>query len=187
MAKVTYQPVGRERVYLGLGSNLGDREGNLRYGLELLREHISLERISALYDTTPLGHADQPRFLNCACVGLTSLDPWALLGAVKDVERVAGRRPSFPNGPRQLDVDILFSGHRVILEPGLEVPHPRLGERAFVLVPLTEIAGDYVHPRLHVTVSELLGRLNSDQSILSGYLPQGVRWWAAPISLPRLS
>ena len=186
MAEVTYHSVGSERVYLGLGSNLGDREANLRYGLELLREHVSLERISSLYDTEPLGHADQPRFLNCACVGLTSLEPAALLEAVKDVERVAGRRPSFPNGPRVLDVDILFCGHRVVREPGLKVPHPRLGERAFVLVPLAEIAGDYIHPQLNVTVSELLGRLNPGQDKRTGAVAPGIRWWAAPIPLPRL-
>ena len=161
-----------ETVYLGLGSNLGDREANLRRALELLSRSVTLERVSSIYETEPWGYSDQPSFLNCACAGGTSLGPRALLEAVKDVERVLGRQPSFPNGPRTVDVDILFYGRRVISEPGLDVPHPRMVERAFVLVPLAEIAQGYVHPVLELTVEELLHGLG---------VPAGVNLWAAPI------
>ena len=175
-----------EMVYLGLGSNLGDREANLCYALELLGKSIALEKTSSLYDTEPWGYENQPRFLNCVCVGRTSLKPQALLTAVKDVERALGRVPTFSNGPRLIDVDILFYGQQVIEQPGLEIPHPRMAERAFVLVPLGEIASAFLHPVLNLTVSELLWRVTGNRGDV-GSLPKGVKLWGAPISVPRLS
>ncbi len=174
--------MGQVRVYLGLGSNLGDREANLRYALELLGRGIALERTSSLYDTEPWGYEDQPRFLNCVCEGRTSLQPSALLAAVKEVERTVGRGPTSPDirwGPRIVDVDILFYGQQVIREPALEVPHPRLAERAFVLVPLAEIAPAHLHPVLKLTVAELLLRMSDSQ----GSALKEVRLWAAPIPI----
>ena len=169
---------------MGLGSNLGDREANLRHALELLGKSMALERISSIYDTEPWGYQDQPRFLNCACAARTSLPPGALLTAVKDVERTVGREPTTNDsvkwGPRLLDVDILFYGRRVVKKPGLEIPHPRLTERAFVLVPLKEIASDYLHPVLRLSVAELLVKLTGGQSGVGG-LPEGVVQWGAPI------
>ncbi len=170
-----------EPVYLGLGSNLGDREANLRQALDLLGENISIRAVSSIYETDPWGYEDQPAFLNCACAGVTGLDPQSLLAAVKEVETAVGRRPTFRYGPRVLDIDLLFYGQRVIGGPGLEIPHPGLPERAFVLVPLAEIAPDYQHPVLKLTVSELLGRLPAGPD---GDLPMGVRLWP-PLSMPR--
>ena len=183
MGTVRARLEGSERVYLGLGSNLGDRESNLRHALELLGGYIALEKTSSVYDTEPWGYRDQPRFLNCVCEGRTSLQPQALLEAVKKVETEVGRVPTFPSGPRLVDVDILFYGQRLVNEPGLEIPHPRLSDRAFVLVPLVEIASEHLHPGLGLTVGELLRRLTGCQSI-NGDLPEGIKFWAgtAPVS-----
>ena len=174
-----------ETVYLGLGSNLGDREAHLRHALELLGKSIALDKTSSVYDTEPWGYRAQPRFLNCVCEGRTDLEPQALLSIVKNVEEAVGREPTFPNGPRLIDVDILFYGKRVVREPGLDIPHPRMAERAFVLAPLGEIAEDYFHPVLKVTVTELLRSL-SPQGDAAG-LPEGIKLWAAPIPVPNLS
>lgn len=162
-----------ELVFLGLGSNLGDSEENLRRALELIGRHVTLERVSSLYDTEPWGYHDQPRFLNCVCTGRTSLEPRPLLRALKDIETALGRVPTFRNGPRAIDLDILFYGDRVVSEPELEIPHPRLAERVFVLVPLTEIAGSLVHPVLGLAVSDLLERMTEAQA--DGELPEGIR------------
>ena len=176
------EDTAKERVYLGLGSNLGDREANLRYALELLGTRMALERTSSFYDTEPWGYRDQPRFLNCVCECWTQLSPPGLLAAVTHVERELGRKPTFINGPRPIDVDILLYGQRVVAEPGLEVPHPRLAERAFVLVPLQELAGDVVHPVLGLTVEELLKRIAG--SLGDGVESTGrVKLWAPPIAL----
>ena len=174
--------MGPVMVYLGLGSNLGDREANLRHALELLSGDITLERVSSIYDTDPWGYEDQPRFLNCVCGGWTPLSPSELLAMVKGVEKTVGREPSFPNGPRTIDVDILFYGGRRVVEAGLEIPHPRLAERAFVLVPLAEIAGDQYHPVLRLTVKELLRSMSAREGP-TGSPTGGVRWWAPPISI----
>ena len=178
--------MGPVMVYLGLGSNLGDREANIRHALELLSEDITLEMVSSIYDTDPWGYEDQPRFLNCVCGGWTSLSPRELLAMVKGVERTIGREPSFPNGPRTMDVDILFYEQRRVVEAGLQIPHPRLAERAFVLVPLAEIAGDHYHPVLRLTVKELLQSIGA-RGQSTGVLIEGVRWWAPPMSIQGLS
>lgn len=170
-----------ERVYLGLGSNLGDREANLRRALVHLGESVSIDAVSSIYETDPWGYEDQPAFLNCACGGVTNLDPQALLAAVKDVEAVVGRKPTFRYGPRMLDIDVLFYGQLIVGGPELEVPHPGLPERAFVLAPLAEIAPDYPHPISKLTVAQLLERLPGN---CGDELPEGVRPWA-PISTLR--
>ena len=166
-------------VYLGLGSNLGDREANLRHALELLATRIHLETVSSLYDTEPWGYKEQPTFLNCTCEGRTSLQPRALLEAVKEVELTIGKVPTFRNGPRIIDVDILFYGQHLVSEPGLKIPHPRLTERAFVLVPLNEIAPQYVHPVLNLTVANLLTKVAAEGR---GF-PEGVKLSGPPICL----
>ena len=171
---------------MGLGSNLGDREANLRVALELLAGCMALEKVSSLYDTEPWGYKDQPRFLNCVCQGRTVLHPQDLLAAIKDVEKALGREPTFPNGPRLIDVDILLYGQQLVQDPGLEIPHPRMAERTFVLVPLAEIAPDCLHPVLKLTAAELLGRVDGSQAGGAGLL-EPVRLWAAPVHVPRLS
>ena len=160
--------MGAVRVYLGVGSNLNDREDNLRRAVESLPASITLERSSFIYETEPWGYKEQPLFLNCICSALTQLSPQELLAAVKEAESDVGRRPTFAEGPRIIDVDILFYGDLMIQDENLTVPHPRLAQRAFVLVPLAEIAPDLVHPRLGLTISELLERVEGRE---------GVRLW----------
>ena len=171
-------------AYLGLGSNLGPREVNIRSALELLSRDVTLEVCSSIYDTAPWGFHDQGRFLNCVCRATTRLEPRALLKTVKRVEGMLGRRRTFVNGPRVIDVDILLYGDMVVSEPGLEIPHPRMERRAFVLAPLEEIAEDLRHPVLGCSVSELARRLDGGDSQGRG---EGVRLWGGPIPVLRIS
>lgn len=152
------------RAYIGLGSNLGDREGTIRAAVERLAAvpGIEVAAVSTLRETDPVGYLDQPRFLNGAAALDTALPPRALLDALLAVERELGRvRGEGPRyGPRAIDLDLLLYGAERVMEPGLEVPHPRLHERAFVLEPLAEL-----DPALEVpgfgTVSALLAGLQS--------------------------
>src|SRR3990170_4570995 len=152
-------------VYLGLGSNLGNRAGNLRMALRLLAPLCRVEAVSCLYETEPVGVEDQPPYYNAACRAITGLGPGDLLRHLKNVEYEVGRRPS-PGGPpwapRPIDLDILFYGDAVIEGADLRVPHPRLAERAFVLVPLAELCPTYRLPGLGRTVAELLGDISRE-------------------------
>ena len=146
-------------VFLGLGSNLGDRERALDEGLRLLETRgFRVERRSSLWLTAPVGGPPQGDYLNAVVQGRTALPPEDLLRACLETERELGRVRLVKNGPRTLDLDILFYGELRRHEPGLEIPHPRLHERRFVLAPLAEIAPDFRHPALGLTATELRDR-----------------------------
>lgn len=151
-----------QTAYIGLGSNLGDRRLNLRRALAALdeRDGIAVRRVSSFVETEPVGGPPQGPFLNAAAELETTLEPRALLVALHEVERELGRERSVRWGPRTIDLDLLLYGGRVIDEPGLRVPHPRMHERRFVLAPLSAIAPDARHPALDATVRELLDRLD---------------------------
>lgn len=130
------------KVYIGLGSNLGDRRGNLEKACKKLN---CLEK-SLVYETEPFGVKDQPKFLNMVCMIETDLSPRDLLKHIKEIEVELGRKKRKKWGPREIDIDILFYGDLVIDEPDLKIPHPGILEREFVMKPLTEIAPEFIHP-----------------------------------------
>ena len=153
------------KVYLGLGSNMGNRQANLTMALDFLSQILKIEKVSSVYDTEPVGNVNQPRFLNLVCQAYTSITPKALLTLANGIEKKMGRVRGQANAPRPIDIDILFYGDQVIDTPELVIPHPRLHERAFVLVPMAEIAPDLVHPVSGKTIRKLLQAVTEVQGV----------------------
>lgn len=154
-------------VYLALGTNLGDRRANLAAAVVQLQASMQIERISSLYETAPAYVADQPRFLNAALCATTTLAPEALLDALKQIERELGRTTGLRNGPRLIDLDLLLYDDLVLATARLTLPHPRLAERPFVLVPLAEIAPTLRLPGFAQTVSELAAQVHGNGDVLA--------------------
>jgi 2-amino-4-hydroxy-6-hydroxymethyldihydropteridine diphosphokinase len=151
-----------EPIYLALGTNLGDRQANLERAIHALPPTTEIIKQSSIYVTPPWGYESQPEFLNQVIEIRTNLSPLRLLHYLKNIETILGRLESFRNGPRLIDLDILFYGQRVIEEDALQIPHPRLQSRAFVLVPLAEIAPGLIHPVLNESVQSLLTKVDTE-------------------------
>ena len=144
-------------VYLSLGSNIGDREANLRAAIgALAKQGVRVRRVSSIYETEPVDYLAQPWFLNCVVEADTQLKPVVLLHALRAIEAQMGSQKEFAKGPRLMDIDILLYGNEAIKTPELEIPHPRMIHRRFVLVPLAEIAPSLRHPSWDADVATLL-------------------------------
>lgn len=157
-------------VYLALGSNLGDRLANLKQAINALTPQMEVKARSHVYETPPWGFEDQPKFLNQVIKAATYLDPEPLLKHLKRLEVALGRKESFPNGPRLIDLDILFYDDRVLNTTPLVIPHPRLEERGFVLLPLMDLDPDLVHPVSKKSVREMVALCNLDG--IEKFVPQ---------------
>jgi 2-amino-4-hydroxy-6-hydroxymethyldihydropteridine diphosphokinase len=153
-------------IYLSLGSNIGDRALNIAHAIEALPPRgVRVVRQSSLYETEPVELRAQEWFINCVAEVETDLTPQELMHALLEIERSMGRLRITPKGPRIIDMDILFFGSAIVREAGLEIPHPRMAERRFVLVPFAEIAPGAVHPLLKKTIAETLAETPDESEV----------------------
>jgi 2-amino-4-hydroxy-6-hydroxymethyldihydropteridine diphosphokinase len=160
------EKIARGMVYVSLGSNLGDRAGNLRTAIgELGAAGVEMERVSSVYETEPVDYLDQPWFLNIVAQGITNVSPRDLLRAIREIEKRMGSQKLIAKGPRLIDIDMLLYGAQKIDSPELQVPHPRMLQRRFVLQPLAEIAPDLTHPSWSGTLVEQLKALRDPSAV----------------------
>jgi 2-amino-4-hydroxy-6-hydroxymethyldihydropteridine diphosphokinase len=143
-------------VYLSLGTNIGNRAANLKQAISLLPPQMTVKAKSKVYETPPWGYTEQDQFLNQVVMATTYLEPEKLIKHIKRLEVAMGRKASFRNGPRLIDIDILFYDDRILDTPSLVIPHPNLHERGFVLLPLMDIAPDLIHPVKKKSIRELV-------------------------------
>jgi 2-amino-4-hydroxy-6-hydroxymethyldihydropteridine diphosphokinase len=156
-----------EIIFLSLGSNVGDRPENLHAAIAALpAAGVDVKRVSSIYETEPVDLLDQPWFLNCVVQGETAVPAVELLRALREIERRMGSKKLIARGPRLIDIDILLYGQRSIDGPELQVPHPRMHQRRFVLVPLVELASDAKHPSWTATAAQLL-EASQDRSVVT--------------------
>jgi len=146
-------------TYLGLGSNIGDRLQNLQAAINALEPEVHPVECSPVYETPPWGYLDQPNFLNQVVKAETELSPGELLRYLKEIEKDLGRQDSFLNGPRKIDLDIIFFDDAVIESPPITIPHPRMDDRGFVLLPLADLAPEFKHPVLDLSVQDMLAQV----------------------------
>lgn len=146
-------------TYLGLGSNIGDRLQNLQAAINALEPDVHPVECSPVYETPPWGYFDQPNFLNQVVKAETELSPGELLRYLKEIEKDLGRQDSFLNGPRKIDLDIIFFDDAVIESPPITIPHPRMDDRGFVLLPLADLAPEFKHPVLDLSVQDMLAQV----------------------------
>ncbi len=150
------------RVFIALGSNLGDRAANLTAAIKAMEPDVHPKKCSPVYETPPWGYSDQPKFYNQVIEAETALSPEMLLEYLKKIEVQVGRRETFRYGPRVIDLDIIFFNGEVIDSPPLVIPHPRLAERNFVLMPLADLAPDFRHPILGDSVLDMLDEVETE-------------------------
>jgi len=152
-------------VFLGLGSNLGDRSKNISEAVRLLMKNNKVVKVSSFYETRPVGYTEQPDFINAVCQIITTSTPEELLIMVKKIENDMGRIPGKTNGPRIIDIDILLYEDKTMNTATFTIPHPRMTERFFVLIPLAEIAPEMIHPVYHQTIQKMLDDLGVPEGV----------------------
>ena len=153
-------------VYLSLGSNVGDRAVQISSAIERLHAIGEVTAVSSLYETSPVEFKDQPWFLNAVARFETRLDPERLMGLLLDIERAMGRERTRPKGPRNIDLDILLFDELQFHSAIVDIPHPSMHQRRFVLIPLAELAPDLKHPSLNLTASQMLARIPATDTVL---------------------
>ncbi|RMA97570.1 2-amino-4-hydroxy-6-hydroxymethyldihydropteridine diphosphokinase [Hydrogenothermus marinus] len=148
-----------KKIFLGLGSNIGNKEENIKKAISLLSDFVFDIKLAKLYKSKAYGYENQDDFINTAIVGYTNLQPEELLKKLKEIEEKVGRKKRFHWGPREIDIDILFYEDLIFKSENLEIPHPRIYERDFVLKPLVDLEPDFIHPVLNKSVKQLLEEL----------------------------